>query len=141
MKKIHIVLLLMLVVAIGVVVSTFADSSTYEDFTTADAYPGKEFHIIGKLNTEKPINFDPKQPDQFSFYMFDSKGLEKKVVYYDAKPQDFEKTEQVVIVGKSDGNQIIASSLLLKCPSKYNDEDVPESFKNQEYEAVEKMKR
>ena len=41
-----------------------------------------------------------------------------------AKPHDFEKSEKVVLTGKVEGDQFIASSVLLKCPSKYKDEEM-----------------
>jgi cytochrome c-type biogenesis protein CcmE len=122
MKTIHIVIILIVVVAVAVVISTMSDSSTYSDFAEAAAKPGKELHIIGKLNREKPIEYDAqKNANQFSFYLIDEKGLEKKVIYNNAKPQDFEKSEKVVIIGSMQGDQFMAKSLLLKCPSKYND--------------------
>jgi cytochrome c-type biogenesis protein CcmE len=49
------------------------------------------------------------------------------VIYHDAKPQDFEKSEKVVIIGSMKNGQFEAKSLLLKCPSKYNDQK-PSSF-------------
>lgn len=129
MKTIHIILILIVVVAIAVVVSTLADSNTYADFGQAARNPGREYHVIGKLNRQKAIDYDPQvNPDSFSFYMFDETGIEKRVIYNSAKPQDFEKSEKVVIVGKMKGDEFIASSMLLKCPSKYNDKKAPEKF-------------
>lgn len=122
MKTIHIILILVLLGAVAVVVSTMADSGTYSDFSQAQARPGKEMHIIGTLNREKPIVYDPRQnANEFSFWMFDEKGTECQVIYHDAKPQDFEKSEKVVIIGAMEGKHFRARSLLLKCPSKYND--------------------
>jgi cytochrome c-type biogenesis protein CcmE len=129
MKTIHIILVLIVVVAIAVVVSTLADSNTYADFGQAAKNPGREYHVIGKLNRQKAIDYNPQvNPNSFSFYMFDEAGVEKKVIYHSAKPQDFEKSEKVVIVGKMKGDEFIASSMLLKCPSKYNDKKAPEKF-------------
>lgn len=133
MKKTHIVLIIVIVVAIGVILSLISDSSTYSDFDTAKQSPGKEFHVIGKLNIKKPITFDTSNVNQFTFYMTDSKGVEKMVVHKGGKPQDFEKSDQVVTIGKIEGDKFISSSLLLKCPSKYNDEKKPESFSEKQY--------
>jgi cytochrome c-type biogenesis protein CcmE len=120
MKTIHIVIILILVVAVAVVITTMTDSSTYSDFGEAALKPGKELHIIGKLNRAKPVEYDAQRnANQFTFYMIDEKGIEKKVIYNNAKPQDFEKSEKVVIIGSMQGNEFIAKSLLLKCPSKY----------------------
>jgi cytochrome c-type biogenesis protein CcmE len=137
MKTIHIVILLVLVIAVAVVVTTLTDSSTYSNFSEAAASPGKEFHIIGKLNRSKPMDYDAtKNASRFSFYLVDDKGLEKKVIYNNPKPQDFEKSEKVVIVGSMNNDEFIAKSLLLKCPSKYN-ANKPEAFDTKTYEAKE----
>lgn len=133
MKTIHIILIIVLVVAVAVVITTMTDSGTYSDFSAAAAKPGKEFHIIGTLNRAKPVIYDAKiNANQFSFHMFDEKGVEREVVYHNAKPQDFEKSEKVVLVGCMQGNQFIAKSLLLKCPSKYNDKK-PSKFSDKKF--------
>lgn len=120
MKTIHIIIILILVAIIAVVITTMTDSNTYSNFAEASAKPGKQLHIIGTLNRSKPIEYDAmKNANQFSFYMIDDKGIEKKVVYNNGKPQDFEKSEKVVIIGSMQGGQFVAKSLLLKCPSKY----------------------
>lgn len=41
-----------------------------------------------------------------------------------AKPQDFERSEQVVLTGKMDGDEFVATEILMKCPSKYKDEEI-----------------
>ncbi len=134
MKTIHIIIVLVLVVAIAVVVTTFSDASTYSDFDKAAASPGKEFHIIGTLNKQKPVEYDAqKNANQFAFYLIDEKGLERKVIYNNTKPQDFEKSEKVVVVGAMKGTEFIASSLLLKCPSKYDSGKKPEKFGDKKF--------
>ena len=133
MKTIHIVIILVLVVAVAVVISTMTDSSTYSDFTEAGQKQGKELHIIGKLNRAKPMEYDAQHnANQFSFYLIDDKGIEKKVIYNNAKPQDFEKSEKVVVIGYMKGDQFLAKSLLLKCPSKYNDKK-PSKFGSKKF--------
>ncbi len=133
MKTIHIVIILIIVVAVAVVITTMTDSSTYSDFAEATQKQGKELHIIGKLNKAKPIEYDAqKNANQFSFYMVDEKGIERKVIYNNAKPQDFEKSEKVVIIGSMKGEEFYAKSLLLKCPSKYNDKK-PSRFGNKKF--------
>ena len=138
MKKTHIFILIFIVAAIGVIMSLFANTSTYTDFSAAIENPGKEFHVIGKLVKDKPIVYDTKvDANKFTFYMTDQKGAERQVIYKGAKPQDFEKTEQVVVIGKMENGEFKASSLLLKCPSKYNDEkkSEPKSFGDKKFEA------
>jgi cytochrome c-type biogenesis protein CcmE len=52
--------------------------------------------------------------------MADTTGNEVKVMYNGSKPQDFEKAEKIVVVGKMEGPEFHASQVLMKCPSKYN---------------------
>jgi cytochrome c-type biogenesis protein CcmE len=134
MKTIHIIIILVLVAVIAIVITTLGDSTTYANFKEAEAKPGKEFHIIGTLNRNKPVEYDAvKNANQFSFYMLDENGLEKKVVYNKTKPQDFEKSEKVVIIGSMKNEEFHATSLLLKCPSKYKGDKTPEKFGEKKY--------
>lgn len=122
MKKGHIIAIVIIAVAIGMIISTFLDSSTYATFDEAMEQPGKEFHVSGTLNLNKDMVYNPEQnANLFSFYLIDSEGLEKKVMFNGSKPQDFERSESVVITGKMKGDAFVADKILMKCPSKYND--------------------
>lgn len=122
MKKIHIVGIIVIAVAIGVIITSLKNTSTYADFNEAVSNPDREFHIVGKLNKDEPMIYDPKiNPDEFIFTLIDNKGVEKKVVLHKNKPQDFERSEQIVIIGKMHGEEFHANDILMKCPSKYND--------------------
>jgi cytochrome c-type biogenesis protein CcmE len=122
MKKVHILGIIIIAVAIGAILTTFESASTYATFTEAAADPGTEFHVVGKLNKEKDAVYDPQSnANLFTFYMVDNKGVEKKVLLHKNKPQDFERSEQIVLIGKMEGDNFEASDILMKCPSKYND--------------------
>lgn len=123
MKKTHIIAILLIAVAMGAIFTSLGDASTYADFTLAEKHEGKEFHVVGKLNKEKEMLYQPeKDPNLFYFYMRDSANVEKIVKLHQAKPQDFEHTEQIVAIGSCAGDTFHASSVLMKCPSKYVDE-------------------
>ncbi len=122
MKKIHIIGIVIIAIAIGAIFTTLNNTSTYASFTEAAKEPGSEFHVVGKLNKGKETVYDPKvDANIFTFYMVDNKGSECKVVLHKNKPQDFERSEQIVIIGKMQGQDFQASDILMKCPSKYND--------------------
>jgi cytochrome c-type biogenesis protein CcmE len=122
MKKIHIVGIIIIAVAIGVIFVSLKNTSTYADFTEAIENPDKEYHVVGKLDKNTPQIYDPKvNPDMFVFSMIDNKGVQKEVILHKSKPQDFEKSEQIVLIGKMKGEQFHANDILMKCPSKYND--------------------
>ena len=122
MKKTHIILIVIIAIAIGAILTTLNNTSTYASFAEAKESPDNEFHIVGKLDKEKETVYNPKEnANLFTFYMVDNKGLESKVVLHKNKPQDFERSEQIVLIGKMQGNEFHASEILMKCPSKYND--------------------
>ncbi len=123
MKKSHIIAIIIIAVAIGAILSTVADSSTYASFKMALENPGKEYHVVGKLEKDSALVYNPQvNANLFTFYIKDNEGTIKKVLYHGTKPQDFERSEQIVLIGKmkEEGN-FQASSILMKCPSKYND--------------------
>ena len=120
MKKSHIIAIVIIAVAIGAILSTVADSSTYASFSVASTNPGKEYHVVGKLDKTKEMSYNPQTDiNLFTFYVIDNEGTERKVVYHNTKPNDFEHSEQIVIIGKMSGDEFSASGILMKCPSKY----------------------
>jgi cytochrome c-type biogenesis protein CcmE len=122
MKKLHILGIIVIAVAIGVIFVSLKNTTTYADFTEAVSNPGKEYHVVGKLDKTQPQVYEPTvNPDQFLFSMIDNKGVAKQVVLHKSKPQDFEKSEQIVLIGKMDGENFHANDILMKCPSKYNE--------------------
>jgi len=122
MKKIHILGIVVIAVAIGVIFTSLQSSATYSDFAEAAANPDTEYHVVGKLNKTVPVQYDPKiNADECSFMMLDNKGIEKRVVLHKSVPQDFQKSEQIVLIGKMHGEEFHANEILMKCPSKYND--------------------
>lgn len=129
MKKSHIIIILVIAAAVMAMITTMGDASTYETFASANLYPGKEFHVVGTLVKEKEMQYNPEiDPNSFIFYLEDKENEVKKVIFKGAKPQDFERSEQIVLTGKVLGEEFIASKILMKCPSKYNDTEVKASL-------------
>ena len=124
MKKIYIVALAMIGLAVGMLINAADDMSTYSSFKVAEE-TGNKVKIAGQLSKDKEMQYDPKvDPNYFSFYIKDTEGAERKVVLHGAKPQDFEMSEQIVVTGRMMGDEFVASDILMKCPSKYKDEEV-----------------
>lgn len=124
MKKSSIIGMIIIAIAIGAIVSTYADSSTYGSFAEATSTK-KELHVVGKLDKSKEMVYDPqKDANYFSFYVNDNNGKNCKVVFTGAKPQDFERSEQIVLTGEMLGNEFHASKILMKCPSKYTQDQI-----------------
>lgn len=122
MKNSHIVALIAIAISIMYIVSVSGNYSSYANFEMASQKAGTEFQVVGFLNKEKELYYEPrKDPNYFTFFMLDKKGKEQKVVYRGAKPADFERSEDIVLTGQMQGDEFLASKILLKCPSKYND--------------------
>jgi cytochrome c-type biogenesis protein CcmE len=124
MKKTSIFGIVTIAVAIAIIICTYGSSSTYGTFTDAQKNNG-ELHVIGHVDKQKPMFYDAaRDANYFSFYMRDTLGKECKVVYTSTKPEDFDTSDKIVLVGEMTGNEFHASHILLKCPSKYKNDKI-----------------
>lgn len=57
--------------------------------------------------------------NQFRFVLEDDQGERTQVIYTGAKPNNFELAEAIVVRGRMKGSYFEATSILTKCPSKY----------------------
>lgn len=132
MKKTHIIALAMMIGAIAILVISSKDLSTFSTFEQAEL-SGKRVKVAGQLVTTKPLVYDPEEDaNYFSFFLQDENGEERMVVINESKPRDFERSESIVLTGKiGEAGHFEATEMLLKCPSKY---------KNEELELRNKMK-
>ena len=134
MKTTHIILIVIIAVAIGVIISTSGDASRYVSFKEAYQMAGNgdddKVHVVGKLKKAQDgsiqgMYYNPIiDPNRFEFVLVDNNNESHPVVYRNAKPQDFDKSEQVVIVGNVKGDVFMADEILMKCPSKYEEKEV-----------------
>jgi len=130
MKTSHILGIIVIAVAIGIIISTAGDASTYVSFNEAEALAKdgdtKAIHVVGNLKKDENgeivgMKYDPTiDPNHFEFVLVDTNKVEKVVIYNSPKPQDMEKSEKVVVVGRMDKDQFKCEKILMKCPSKYN---------------------
>lgn len=124
MKKSAIFGIVVIAIAIAVIICTYSSSSTYGTFKEAISN-NTELHIVGHLDKKKPLVYDPvKDANYFAFYMTDKQGQECQVVFTGSKPQDFERSEQIVLTGQMEGGSFHASKILMKCPSKYTQDKI-----------------
>lgn len=132
MKKTHIIGLILIAIAIGIILITTGDASTYVGFEEAERIsqndPNQKVHVVGKLKKDAQGNiigmhFNPAlDANRLEFLVIDSLGRENQVVYGAPKPQDFEKSEKLVLVGGMKSDHIFyCDKILLKCPSKYQE--------------------
>jgi cytochrome c-type biogenesis protein CcmE len=124
MNKTIIAALILIVGAIFIFINASKDVSTYGTFE--EALSSRErMEVVGTLSKDKEMIYDPvEDPNYFSFYMKDGKGQEEKVILLQSKPQDFELSEQIVLTGQMGEDGFVATDILMKCPSKYKDEEI-----------------
>lgn len=124
MNKTIIAAIILIAGAIGIFIYASDEVSTYGTFAEAEAN-AERMKVVGTLSKDKEMIYDPvKDPNYFSFYMKDQEGREEKVVLLTEKPQDFELSEQIVLTGQMGENGFVATDMLMKCPSKYKDEEI-----------------
>lgn len=124
--------LLVIAAAIAIIISTAGDASTYVGFEEALAMSTagnkKEIHVVGELkkDTDGHIIGLEEGTDRvsFSFIMIDENGKEQKVFYDEPMPSDFTRSEKVVVIGSYENESFKASKILLKCPSKYQEQKI-----------------
>jgi cytochrome c-type biogenesis protein CcmE len=121
MKKTHIIGIVLIAIAMGTMFTLLGNSTSFSNFTEAIAKNGDNIQVAGTLVRSKPMKYDPEiDPNRFTFYMQDRDGKECEVVLLKSKPQDFERSEEVVATGHMEGGRFVAGNVLMKCPSKYN---------------------
>ena len=130
MKKIHIILLLLVVGGIVGMSFFIKDLTTYETFASAGQKTNKFVVVKVKLDKSAPIEYDMvKDPNKTVFYAFDQDGKRTRVVYNNAKPTDMERSEGIDLNGYMRGDHFECTKLQMKCPSKYKD-DMNQAAKN-----------
>ena len=122
-KKLNIVILVLIAISIAVLISFMGSLTTYDTVETAKNKPGKFVHLVAKLDTRKPIEYDAiNNPNYMSFTAIDSVGGSVKVVYHNAKPENFEHSTRLVLKGAMQEEYFECREILMKCPSKYKDD-------------------
>ncbi|GGZ21573.1 hypothetical protein GCM10007049_12850 [Echinicola pacifica] len=135
MKKGHIIGLGIIAIAIVIIITSIGDASSYESFSTAKemADNGDEdpIHVVGSLKKDAVGTVTGLEVSEdktsFTFTMVDNDGTEQQVYYNEPVPADFVRSEQVVVIGAYKSQEMfVADKILMKCPSKYQDNEFRE---------------
>ena len=133
MKKGHIIGLGIIAIAIVIIMTSIGDASSYESFSTAwemkEDGEDKAIHVVGQLKKDETGEVEGievrEDKTSFTFLLVDNEGTEQKVFYNEPVPADFQRSEQVVVIGSyRDKDIFVADKILMKCPSKYQETDV-----------------
>ena len=113
MKKSHILILVVIAAAVGLLISTAGDASSYvtfsEAYQLASTGSEKNIHVVGELKKDgngQVIGIENPALDKvsFSFIMVDDNGKEQKVIYGNRCRRILLKSEKVVVIGSYDGD-------------------------------------
>jgi len=130
MKKSYLLAIAVIAVAIVIIISTAGDASTYvnfdEAYQLASTGSSTQVHVVGQLPKDAAGHAKgiEKSEDNlsFSFTLIDDKNKEEKVFYNEPMPPDFTRSEKVVVIGSYQNDTFVAKKILLKCPSKYQEQ-------------------
>lgn len=118
MKR-KILLVALLLAFIGYAGWSFADSvSPYVGIKEAKAATSSSVQVKGLLAKDAPAPH--MEGNDFVFTLQDEETGEKLLVHYHGtKPDQFDEAHHIVAIGKMQGEAFSSDKLLIKCPSKY----------------------
>jgi cytochrome c-type biogenesis protein CcmE len=126
MKKSHIVLLLVVFAIAAVLIGTFTSSVDSVSFAEATLVKNEKVKVVGVLDKTKGIGYDAQtNPNLTTFHVIDQKGECREVQLTDkqGRPMGLEQSETVTLEGSMGDDQVFhANFMLMKCPSKYNEQ-------------------
>lgn len=132
MKPLHIVGIGVIAIAIIVIISMLGDASQYVTFDKAQqmAVNGNtnSIHVVGQLLKDPAgeVMGVRSTPDRTACYfvLVDENNQQQEVFLNEPMPADLIRSEQVVVIGKYKEDLFVADKVLLKCPSKYQEEEI-----------------
>lgn len=133
MKRSHIIAIVVIAVAAGIIISSTGDAGSYVTFDQAremaNGNSDTKIHVVGQLTKDAQGHVTGiRSADDnlsFSFIMVDENSEQQLVYYNEPMPPDFMRSEQVVVIGGyKDADLFVADEILLKCPSKYQETTV-----------------
>lgn len=105
------------VLAVAAWVALDSSSIEYANLERAEQL-GSTVQVVGTWVKEQGQSYDA-QSDIFRFTMADEEGQQIPVILHGAKPNNFEIAVSIVVKGRVENGTLHASSVLTKCPSKY----------------------
>ncbi|MCH1582683.1 MAG: cytochrome c maturation protein CcmE [Flavobacteriales bacterium] len=123
MSRLNIVVILLVGILLAGLLSVFTQNSESVVFSRAFAEPGIEFKVSGTLDTEHPVVYNPEVAvAETRFHMVDKAGEVHEVLLKESKPTGLEQSESIDLYGKVVDGKFVATDMLMKCPSKYNED-------------------
>ena len=115
------IIIFILICAIAAIFSVNLNKVEYSNFTDAKK-TSDVVQIIGKPDTSSEKFEQDSEKVKFTFLLKDRQNKTDEVVYFNAKPMNFDYAEYVVVRGSYRNGIFTADEILTKCPSKYEGE-------------------
>ena len=129
MKPAYMLAFILIIVSLGVTLYTFSFAiAQHVTISQVEKMPGQSVQVPGKI-LKDTVNYDAAHTE-LRFDIEEMKTKQPKrmtVVYKEPKPENFDSATSVEAVGMYKNGVFYARNLLVKCPSKYNDEAKKES--------------
>jgi cytochrome c-type biogenesis protein CcmE len=107
----------------GVVGAFASNASPYVTIAQAKEGGGDSLHLAGEI-VKGTLTTDMKT-GKVRFTLRDKEGKTVPVEHTGARPASLEEAPKVVAVGAMHEGRFVSRELLVKCPSKYGEEDKP----------------
>jgi cytochrome c-type biogenesis protein CcmE len=123
MKPAYMIALVVISACMAVTMWAFTNAvAKHVSVAQAMAKPGETVQVPGVID-RKSVGFDTIR-GELRFDITDPKNPSSRmtIVYREPKPENFDSADKVEAVGVFKDGVFTASNLLVKCPSKYNDE-------------------
>jgi cytochrome c-type biogenesis protein CcmE len=110
------------IAGVGVLVAFAQGGSSYLSVKEARMNGGQSIHVAGTIDTAT-LKERRKAGDQLEFDLVDPAGDRIHVRHVGEPPANLGEAKKVVVVGRVEGGNFISERMLVKCPTKYKDEE------------------
>lgn len=104
----------------GVFAAFLTSASPYVTVAQARESSGNRLHLLGNLEKDS-IHLDPKSK-ALTFRIKDPKGEICTIKHIGEPPSNLSEAKEVVAIGSMKDGEFVSEQLLLKCPSKYEED-------------------
>lgn len=117
--------LIAFLVLVGSAVATFLSFSQtavkHVSIAEAKAMPGKTVQVPGKIDKSTVVFRVVDRRPELRFDVTDMQGGDERmtIVYRKPRPENFHNATNVEAIGRYENGEFVATTLLVKCPSKY----------------------
>lgn len=109
-----------LVAMTGVVVAFMSNASPYVTIAEAKQLKSDRMHLAGDILKETVVT--DYKANEVRFQVKDVNGDQILIVHRGEMPANMSSATKVVAIGGVEGDRFISKQLLLKCPSRYEEE-------------------